>query len=447
MRPVLLGSILVIAAVGMAVAGTMENRAAQARQAAHLDRMVADEIRDFRALSAGGTDPVTGRPFTSSMHLFAAALQLSRPDAGEAMFGVVDGRVRVASAGTTSERLRHDAQLTRTVDRLATIGRPATVDVDTANGPIRLAVEPTGRNDGAAAWVIAYQRGPVEGGTTTVTITYAVVAGATLLLMAVAGWPLARRRPRRGSTSELDFLDDVGHELRTPITVMRGHLELLDGGDWTEVAETRALVLGELDRMSRLVNDLATLTRARRPHFLRLAQIDVGFLMDEVLDKARTLGDRDWRIDARASAFVAADPQRLTQALLALAHNAVKHTAAGDTVALGSRVDVRVGEVRVWVRDTGPGVRPEDQTRIFRRFERGTSNRREGSGLGLAIVTAIAQAHGGRVALESRLGLGATFSLVLPYAGRPTGGHPAPPAHVGPPARPSAPRSTPTHSR
>ena len=231
-----------------------------------------------------------------------------------------------------------------------------------------------------------------------------------------------RHRGIRGRwTSEV--LDDVGHELRTPITVMRGHLELLDSGNRQEVAQTRALVLDELDRMNRLVDDLVTLTGAERPEFLRPLEVDIGFLVDEILEKVRTLGERSWRVEARGSAYVVGDPQRLTQAVFALVHNAVKYTADGDVVALGYGADVRTRTVRLWVRDTGPGVRPEDAARIFRRRARGTLSPRTGprthaprggSGLGLAIVSSIAQAHGGRVELDSEPGVGATFTLVIP---------------------------------
>jgi signal transduction histidine kinase len=205
----------------------------------------------------------------------------------------------------------------------------------------------------------------------------------------------------------------VGHELRTPITIMRGHLELLRVDDQTEVNRTRTLLLGELDRMTRLVEDLQTLASAERPGFLAPTGVDVERLLDDALDKARALGDRTWRVDARAEAVVFADGQRLTQALLELARNAVKVTAPGDTIAFGARVDAKT--VRLWVRDTGPGVPDDDTSRIFRRFRRGTTRTPEGSGLGLAIVHAIARAHGGHVALDSVPGSGARFTLVLPY--------------------------------
>ena len=107
------------------------------------------------------------------------------------------------------------------------------------------------------------------------------------------------------------------------------------------------------------------------------------------------------------------DPQRITQALIALADNACRYTDPGDRIAIGSRVER--GWLRFWITDSGPGVSDEDRPRLFERFARGTAVRRsDGAGLGLAIVRAIAVAHGGDVLLDSTPGHGATFSVVLP---------------------------------
>ncbi len=109
-----------------------------------------------------------------------------------------------------------------------------------------------------------------------------------------------------------------------------------------------------------------------------------------------------------------ADRQRVTQAVMNLAHNAVQHTSEGDAVALCSAM--RDGEARLWVRDSGPGVPADQQERIFERFARSGNNvrRSEGAGLGLAIVRAIAEAHGGRVELDSQEGMVSVFTVVLP---------------------------------
>jgi signal transduction histidine kinase len=188
-------------------------------------------------------------------------------------------------------------------------------------------------------------------------------------------------------------------------------------GEAADVAETRSLALDELDRMRRLVDDLALLAKSQRPDFVQPAPVELDRLTDEVIDKARPLGHREWLVDARAQAAVELDAQRVTQAWLQLIANAVKFTRPGQIVAIGSRVGG--GAVHLWVRDTGPGVAPADAERIFERFVRAETGRGvDGSGLGLAIVRAIAEAHGGRVRVDSTSGQGSTFVMELPVVGR-----------------------------
>ena len=109
-----------------------------------------------------------------------------------------------------------------------------------------------------------------------------------------------------------------------------------------------------------------------------------------------------------------ADRQRLTQAIINLANNAVRHTAANNTIALGSRLNQN--NVEFWLRDTGQGIPLSEQKRIFERFARVQTHyhRSDGSGLGLSIVKAIVEAHGGSINLRSNLGLGSTFTLIFP---------------------------------
>src|SRR5690606_34686770 len=135
------------------------------------------------------------------------------------------------------------------------------------------------------------------------------------------------------------FLDDVAHELRTPITIARGHLELL-GDDPDERAETVDLVTDELDRMGRYVADLLVLAKQEQPDFFRPEPVDLGDLVTDALAKVRTLGERRWTVDeapAPGAVWVLADRERLNQALVNLVANAVEHTAPGDVVALGGR--------------------------------------------------------------------------------------------------------------
>jgi two-component system, OmpR family, sensor kinase len=213
--------------------------------------------------------------------------------------------------------------------------------------------------------------------------------------------------------SQRRFLDEAGHELRTPLTVLRGHLELLDSADSAEVAETRTLLLDEVDRMSRLVGDMILLAKSNRPDFISPAPIQLDQLISTAYAKAVALGERSWRLDAVTTATLNVDQQRLTQALLQLADNAVKHTDPGDEIGIGASVEP--DQVRLWVRDSGDGISPADRTAIFERFGRGQVRvGDEGFGLGLSIVTAIAEAHGGSVAVRDANPRGAEFSLTLP---------------------------------
>jgi two-component system OmpR family sensor kinase len=313
-------------------------------------------------------------------------------------------------------------------------------------------------------FVVAVDRGAEMAGLTSTTVTYSIVAVGSLAVIAVVAWFVVGRllRPVRllrdtarhitesdlseritvtGSDdlsdlartvnemldrlesafgSQRELLDDVGHELRTPLTIVRGHLELLDADNPDEVRATQALTLDELDRMHRLVDDLVTLATAERPDFVRLAPTDVGRLTDDVLDKARGLGRRRWQVSTRAEATLSLDSQRITQAWLQLLANAVRFSAEGTTIRIGSAV---TGDrVRLWVRDEGPGVPLDEQDQIFERFQRGRADRTGrradgGVGLGLPIVAAIATAHRGKVRLESPpygTGTGAVFVLDLP---------------------------------
>jgi len=214
-------------------------------------------------------------------------------------------------------------------------------------------------------------------------------------------------------TSQRNFINDAGHELRTPITIIRGHLELL-GDDPEEQKETLAIVTDELDRMSRLVNDLLLLAKAERHDFLNLETVDVEVFTEEVIAKAKALGERNWQMESQGLGQIIADRQRLTQAMMNLAQNAVQHTKLSDDIFIGSAL--KNNEVSFWVRDSGEGIPPAEQKRIFQRFARVANTRRrsEGYGLGLAIVKAIVEAHEGRIELQSQLGSGSIFTIILP---------------------------------
>jgi two-component system, OmpR family, sensor kinase len=213
--------------------------------------------------------------------------------------------------------------------------------------------------------------------------------------------------------SQREFVRDAGHELRDRLTVCRGYLELISE-DPNERHATIALVLNELERMGRAIDDLQVLAEADQTDFLRRERIDIALFTHELIAKASALDLRNWALDNAAEGTLFADRQRLTETVMNLMHNAVQHTLPEDTIALGTSLSKN--EARVWVRDTGSGIMAFDQARIFDRFVRGTEAHRyyRGSGLGLAIVKAIAKAHGGHVELESRVGEGSMFTIIVP---------------------------------
>ncbi|MBD8204825.1 HAMP domain-containing histidine kinase [Microbacterium sp. CFBP 8790] len=288
------------------------------------------------------------------------------------------------------------------------------------------------------------------------TTTYALSAVGVLLLVAVAGWfvtgrlfsPLKRLRDTTDAITIDDLgtrlrahgydeisdlttsvngmldrlamsvdaqrhlLDDVRHELKTPITIVRGHLEMMDPSDPQDASDTRDLGIAELDRLARLVDDIDALADAETAT-LSASLIDVGGLTDRVAELVGAIPHHTWSIEARASGRVHGDADRLVQAWLQLADNAAKYTPAGSAIEIGSSADDTTA--RLWVRDHGPGIPPAARHRVFRRFDRISPGRGiEGSGLGLAIVDAIVRAHDGHCSVGDTPGGGATMTLHLP---------------------------------
>jgi signal transduction histidine kinase len=416
-------------------------------------REVQQELDEFVRTSESGVDPDTGRPFESVEALLNAFLSSNVPDDDELLVAWIGDAPEFQSPNRDplpAEQVFQDA------------ARPLVVEggstrLHTDRGEVLITTQPIQQGDQTGALVVVNYLAEDRGELIDTMQTYTIVSALSLgLVVGIAAWQsgrlLAPLRTLRGTAEEIgetdlsrripetgndditaltrtvntmldrleaafvdqrEFLDDAGHELRTPLTVLRGHLELLDSADPTEVAETRDLLLDEVDRMARLVHDLILLAKSDRPDFVTITEVDLRELTDDVLAKARALGPRDWQLDASAEVTVRLDAQRVTQALLQLADNAVKHTREGDVVAIGSSYDV--GWVRLWVRDTGAGVAPADRERIFERFGRAAvSDHDEGFGLGLSIVRAIANAHGGDVRVADAHPQGAKFVITLP---------------------------------
>jgi signal transduction histidine kinase len=225
------------------------------------------------------------------------------------------------------------------------------------------------------------------------------------------------------------FLQDVSHELGTPITIALGHTELITHAATDQaIAKDARVAVDELLRMRRLANRLMLLAATDSPDFLRLVPVDAAELVVETLDRWRQT-PRRWSLGALTEASMQADGDRLTLALDALIENAIDHTDPGGHIELSARHEGE--QVILAVTDSGSGIPAAEVGRIFGRFTRvdtGRSRQTGGFGLGLAVVKAIAEAHHGSVHVQSTVGQGSVFELLLPAStARPGAGLPLDP--------------------
>ena len=455
-------SYVVLLGVSAAISVVAIGRILTASAGNRVEAALTQEVDEFGRL-ASGRDPATGRPFgTDVERIFDVYLRRNVPGEGETIATYTPAGLYDTVSGARGGR----APLNELAGRLSRLRAPVRGELDGPRGPVRYVAVPVVANgQTVGTFAVTADLGAERREIADATEVVAAVIGIVLVLASAFAWvvagrilrplrslsdtarsitetDLARRIDVRGSDEIADlartfnamldrleaafgaqraFINDASHELRTPITIVRGHLELL-GDDPQERRETIELVTDELDRMTRFVEDLLLLAKAGRGDFLRRSDVDLDALTDELAAKARALAPRSWVLDARGTGVLHVDRQRLTQAVMGLAQNAVQHTSDGDVIALGSaRAN---GEARLWVRDTGPGIPASEHERIFERFARASNaaRRSDGAGLGLAIVRAIAEAHGGRVELGSAPGQGSTFTVVLPAAPDPEGG-------------------------
>lgn len=461
-RARIIASYVVLLAISGTATVLIVRQVAFARVNDRVDADLVQEAGEFRRL-AGGIDPRTGEPFAGDVdRIFKVFLKRNIPSENEQLITLpTDGepifRDSVPGSPKPPEGLIGEWR------GLAVSSRG---EVETEAGPARylatpvMADEQTVGTFGVVHYLAADRRLASDSVRTVATVATIILLGGTAAAFLIVGRVLAPLREFRdaarsvsgsdmtkrievrgedelaelGSTfnrmldrlelafsTQREFIRDAGHELRTPIAIVRGHLELLAeqdaGRDDPQRRETFELLDGELDRMTRFVNDMLLLAKAERPDFLRLETVRLDELCEELLAKAEALGERRWSISGAPAATIVADRQRLTQAVMNLASNAVANSLPNDEISIGARTTG--SEALIWVADTGRGIDPSEQATILEPFRRGRGARYEGSGLGLSIVAAIAAAHGGTLEIESELGAGTTVTLRLPVEGPP----------------------------
>ena len=473
-RTRILGAILAVACVGLAVVGGVTFVVQRERVLADVDarlhaqvaslRTVAGSSQDAVKPGANGTTTATEDldidDYTSVADYLHAAVARLVPARNEGSVAVVDGEARYRPETLSGFDISGDSALiTRAVSETRAAKATVVGTAVTDQGPLRyiaIPVSMTGDPD-QGVYIRAVNLDVELQPVTTSVITYAIAAAAMLAAIGLVGWfvagrllspirhlrdtadsitlaDLGARIPAQGNddisdltrtvNSMLDrlegsvdvqrqLLDDVRHELKTPITIVRGHLEMMDVSDVQDVETTREIGLAELDRMTRLVEDIDLLATVEGGEQFTMGDIDVAQLTRRVGELVAVIPDHTWSIEAIGEGTVYGDPDRLLQAWLQLADNAKKYTPVDTPVEIGSEVDADA--VRLWVRDHGPGVPAALRHRIFRRFDRAHGKRTVGgSGLGLAIVEAIAKAHGGACTVTDTPGGGATFTIEVP---------------------------------
>lgn len=213
-----------------------------------------------------------------------------------------------------------------------------------------------------------------------------------------------------------DFIANISHELRTPVTVLRGSLEALCDRvveKPEQVEDYHRQMLGETIALERLVNDLMDLTRLENVDFpIEMQTVDLGDALDDAVRSARGIArgkEIQIQVDRSAAVVITGDYGRLRQMLLIVLDNAVKYSPKG------SAVEVRLTPELASIRDHGPGIPSEDLPHIFDRFYRASAVRDiAGTGLGLAIAKRIAERHGVKIEVESEPGRGTEFRFTLP---------------------------------
>jgi signal transduction histidine kinase len=321
----------------------------------------------------------------------------------------------IAAAHTEKAKRRLNTELTAAEDDIYVPLR-ALRSINVAQG---LALEEDAVTSSRRALLAAILAGVLAIGGGLVFVRYAVG-----LVRRIRG---QNEELRRHDRMKDDFVASVSHELRTPLTSIRGYLELLSSGEVGELNEEQerfiAVVDRNADRLLHVVGDLLFVSQVEAGAIsLETSPFELVGLLTEAVDVAMPAAEaKDIAIQLSADhvAEVDADRARLAQVFDNLISNAIKFTPPGGHIEV--RAVARGDHVHVEISDSGMGISPDDQRRLFRRFFRTSAASEQaiqGTGLGLAIAKAIVDGHGGQIRVESEVGSGTTFYVELPLAVR-----------------------------
>jgi two-component system OmpR family sensor kinase len=246
---------------------------------------------------------------------------------------------------------------------------------------------------------------------------------------------LAVEHARRLAQAQREFVSDTSHELRTPITVAKGHAELIRMAyPGHPAAEDAEVIIEELNCLSTTSDRLLVLAAAEHRGFLRSTPVDLGRVLTHTAARWKVAARRDWSLNIELPARLVADHDLLVSAFDAVLENAAKFTDEGDTITVNARVERDVGVIEI--EDSGIGIAPENLPRVFDRFFHtgDRSGRKGGTGLGLAIAKAIVEGHDGTISVTSELGVRTVFRIcfagLIPSSTEPTVEMQTPPSTV-----------------
>ncbi|MGA0857152.1 MAG: sensor histidine kinase [Candidatus Nanopelagicales bacterium] len=424
-----------------------------------VDLEILQQLNELELLATTGINPNTGESFQTSDSLLEIFLSRRISNENETMFSMIDSMVTFRSPGESTLRVDQDATFLDTVDQIEI----PTLDTYVSDvGELRYGVYPILGLDTKVGRLVVVTNLDKELDSTN--ILFRNLSLGLFIFFAMTGIflsvivkrllsPIAELtsqaqkvnkdnfiRQLKFETARVDdeitqlsqefnnmlsrlessfidqqrFIDDAGHELRTPLTILKGHIELMQREGFSE--QSLMIIEDEVNRMTRLVQDLQSLTKATQPNFVQFSSFSADVFIKEVQEKAQSIYSNPIEITEYVESQIRGDKQRLTQALLQLIENSVKYSPVGSIITFG--MQVVDDDIVLFVKDRGSGISDEAKSHVFSRFfqvdNTHSAHDSGGVGLGLSIVKAIVDAHHGSIRILDNHPQGTIFEIRIP---------------------------------